>query len=113
MVITQGEKVHIIRRRNFADDLRRHFVGEVKAVDGPVIRVEGTVFIYDSAKCGYLKKAQTRTTIIDVGDSGYIVNILPVDVNIEQLAYKMVKERLVLTDNKSFTLDINEFGVNR
>ena len=113
MVINQGEKVHFIRRRNFVDDLRRHFLGEVKEVDGQVVRVEGYVFIFDPSKCEYLKKVQKRTTIVNLGDSGYIVNIIPIDVNIEQLVYKRIKEKLVVTDDKSFSLDINEFGINR
>ncbi len=31
MVLAQGEKVHVILRRNFEGDLRRHFVGEIIA----------------------------------------------------------------------------------
>jgi len=114
MVISKGEKVHIIRRRNFADDLRRHFIGEVKEVNGRVVRVEGYVFIFDSTKSYYFKIDKKRTTVIDLADSGYIVNIIPPDVNIENLVYKESREkRLVVTDEKSFSLDINEFGIKR
>ena len=34
MVLQSGEKVHIVTRRMFDGDLRRHFAGEVKAVAG-------------------------------------------------------------------------------
>ena len=113
MIINKGEKVHIIRRRNFIDDLRRHFLGEVKEVDGTVVRLEGSTFIFDSSRGEFFQKAQKRTTIINLGDSGIIVTIIPVDMNIEQLVYKRVEGKLVVTDGKSFSLDINEFGINR
>ena len=113
MVISQGEKAHIIRRRNFVDDPRRHFIGEIKEVDGQVVRVEGYVFIFDPSKGEFFKKTQKRTTIIDLGDSGYVVNVIPMDINIEQLVYKNDEKTLFVTDGKSFSLDINEFGVNR
>jgi len=113
MIINKGEKIHFIRRRNFIDDPRRHFLGEVKEAEGTVIRVEGRIFVFDLSKGEYLKKARKRTTIINPGDSGYIVNIIPTDVDIEQLVYKRVEGSLVVTDGKSFFLDINEFGANR
>ena len=33
-VIDIGEIIHVITRRNFEGDLRRHFVGTVQAVNG-------------------------------------------------------------------------------
>jgi len=33
-VVQCGDKLHIITRRFIADDIRRHFAGEVTAVDG-------------------------------------------------------------------------------
>lgn len=32
MVLEIGEKVHVMVKRAFVGDIRRHFVGEVKAV---------------------------------------------------------------------------------
>jgi len=29
MVLTAGDKVHVVLRRGFESDIRRHFVGEV------------------------------------------------------------------------------------
>jgi hypothetical protein len=42
VVLEEGEKVHVIARRFFEDDLRRHFVGEVQAVTESAVRLEGT-----------------------------------------------------------------------
>lgn len=44
-------------------------------------------------------------------DSGYIINVLPLKADIEKAAYKKSKEeKLIVTDDISFSLDINEFG---
>ena len=50
-------------------------------------------------------------TIISLGDSGYIVNIIPSSVQIPHVVYKYLPDiGLVATDNQSFVLNINEFG---
>jgi hypothetical protein len=114
MVVNKGEKAHVITRRHFDGDLRRHFIGEVKEVDGPTVRIEGFVYIWDSAKNQFVKKPEKRTSIIDLATSGYIVNLIPADVNIDKVVYKLsAQNNLVVTDSKSFSLDINEFGPRR
>jgi hypothetical protein len=46
-----------------------------------------------------------------LGDSGYIVNIVDSGVKIDSVSYKYtIDAGLVATDNKSFTLNISEFG---
>ena len=44
-VIDVGDKVHIITRRLFEDDIRRHFVGEVTRVSGELQEVQGYTFV--------------------------------------------------------------------
>jgi hypothetical protein len=36
-----GDKVHIITRRRFESDMRRHFVGEVIGISGELCRLRG------------------------------------------------------------------------
>lgn len=40
-VLEAGERVHIVERRFFVDDVRRHFVGVVKAYDENSLRIIG------------------------------------------------------------------------
>ncbi|HLC03620.1 MAG TPA: hypothetical protein VJK02_11330 [Anaerolineales bacterium] len=47
MVITVGEEVHIITRRLFENDLRRHFAGLVEEVSRSLLRARGHVFVFD------------------------------------------------------------------
>ena len=113
MVIELGEKVHIITRRKFEEDLRRHFLGVVLAVDGSLVRLEGYTFVFNANKNAFIKRPEKRVRIYDLSDSGYIVNIIPKEAELENVSYKMSELRLFVTDGKTFSLDINEFGPHR
>ena len=114
MILTKGEKLHIVLRRFFEDELRRHFLGEVVALDQTLARLEGYAFIFDHNKNQFVRKPEKRTRVIGLGDSGLIINILPSDADLDTAKYTLTKEGiLVVTDGKSFSLDINEFGSTR
>ena len=114
MLIEIGEKVHVVVRRSFETELRRHFIGEIKAANGSTARIDGYAKVFDKNKNTFIKKPSVRTTIMDLSDNGYWVNILPRDVNISELKYIYDNEKkLTLSDGKSFALDINEFGAIR
>ena len=114
MVVEISEKVHIMTRRKFEQDIRRHFVGTVLASDGTVVRMEGYTFIFDAHKDNFTKRPEKRTRIFDLSDSGYIVNIIPKETVLEKVIYTFTPDRrLVVTDEKSFSLDIHEFGPMR
>jgi hypothetical protein len=59
MVLTEGEKVHVITRRLFDNDLRRHFVGEVKAVSDVAVRLEGYAFVLNIPATTDTKRGQS------------------------------------------------------
>jgi hypothetical protein len=114
MIIGKGEKIHVMMRRMFEGQVRRHLAGEVLQAEGSVVRVRGFVFIYDETKAQYVKKANERTTILDLSESGYIVNVLPESVIVGELRYETIDRTfLVVVDGRGFSLDINEFGVKR
>ena len=113
MVVEIGEKIYIMTQRRFEQDIRRHFVGTVLTSDGSVVRKEGYTFVFDSNKDNYDKRPEKRTRIFDLSDSGYIVNIIPKETVLEKVIYKLSDRRLVVTDEKTFSLDVNEFGPMR
>lgn len=114
MLIEPGEKIHVIMRRTFESQVRRHLAGEVIAVSGAAVRVTGYVFIYDDRAARYVRKNSKRTTILDLGSSGYIVNIIPPSVDLESVRYETIdREELFFTDGKDYRLNINEFGPRR
>jgi len=111
MILEQGDKLHVMTRRGFNEDLRRHFVGEVQAATETTARAEGYVFVFDVTVNEFVKRPEKRVRIFGLADSGHIINVLPRTVDIEAVHYGQSKDqRLVLTDDKSFSLDINEFS---
>lgn len=113
MLVGIGEYVHVIERRRFDMDLRRHFVGRVDHVGGSTMRVTGYAFIYDTGRTAYVRSAERRTRLVPLGTAGLIINIAPPDTDLEAVRYEDKAGRLVVTDGGSFSLDINEFGRNR
>ena len=114
MLISVGEKLHVITRRLFDGDLRRHFAGVVTAVEGDIVRLEGYVFVFDTRTNTWDRRDERRTRIVGLGDSGHIIKVIPGEVDLRDLNYQMDATRhLVVTDGKKFALDINEFGSQR
>jgi len=113
-VLKIGEKVHIMVRRAFIGDLRRHFVGEIKESGDTAIRVDGYTFILDEGTNGYYRKPELRTRIFSVVDGRTIINVISPLTLIEKVTYRLAEENnLVATDGENFQLDINEFGPRR
>jgi hypothetical protein len=111
MIIEEGSKVHIVHRALFDKSTRRHFFGEIVEADGALCRIEGFAFIFDVKSETYKKRPEKRTTIVDLGSSGFIVNIVDSSVDINSVTYRYVRDvGLVITDDKNFVLNINEFG---
>lgn len=114
MLIEPGEKIHVIMRRTFESQVRRHIAGEVVAASGAEVRVTGYVFVYDERSAQYVRKNTRRTTILDLGSSGYIVNIIPQTIDLDTVRYETIdRSELFFTDGKDYRLNINEFGVRR
>jgi hypothetical protein len=114
MVLEEGEKVHVITRRLFDNDLRRHFVGEVQAASEVAVRLEGYVFVFNPGNNQYERRPERRLRVISLADSGNIINVIPAYVDLDALSYQTSAEnRTVFTDSKSFSLDINEFSAIR
>ncbi|PLW67085.1 hypothetical protein [Pseudohalioglobus lutimaris] len=111
MIIEVGEKVHVVYRSLYENSTRRHFIGVVVSAQDALCRIEGYAFVYDAKKTEFEKKDKLRTTIIDLAESGYVVNIVDTGVDIKDVHYRyMSGVGLMATDGKDFLLDINEFG---
>jgi hypothetical protein len=114
MIFEPGEKIHVIIRRLFETDLRRHFIGEIVGVSGLVVKVKGRVIVFNSVTNQYELKPDIRIRILSLIDARNIINVIPREANIEDTKYVLTHEkRLVVTDGESFTLDINEFSTSR
>ena len=113
MILEQGEKVHIVERRYFADDLRCHLVGEVTTCTEQAIRLEAYLWVYDIANGRFVRKPEKRERIVCLGDR-VTINVLPTEADLDAVRYATDPERgLVATDGRSFTLEVTEFTVMR
>ena len=109
-VLTVGEKLHIMTRRIFADDVHLHFVGEISAVAGSLFKAQGYSFVFDSQTNSYVKHPTLRTRLFSLSDAGHIITVIPREVDLNSLEYRLISGRLAITDGRGFALEINEFG---
>ena len=110
MLLDVGDKVHVIERRQFDSDVRRHFFGVVERVDSGAMRITGYVFVYDPGSSSYVRGAMQRTRVIPLGSAGFVINVAPNETEPVDVRYVEQHGRLTVTDGGSFSLDINEFG---
>jgi hypothetical protein len=108
MVVEPGEKLFIVARRLFESDFRRYFVGEVKAATESTVRLEGYTFAFDAGS-GKFVRGEHRGRIFGLGDSGFIIIIIPKDANLDKVSHRFSeKGKRVLSDGKTFELDESE-----
>ena len=106
MIAKPGENIHVITRRNFEGELRRHFVGKIIEMFETTARIEGHLYIFNSVDSQFVRIPKERTTIVDLAESGYIVTIIPPEVVIDHLRYELSDQgKLIATDNQGFSLD--------
>ena len=111
-LIDVGEKIHIITRRIFDGDLRRHFSGTVRAIDGATVRAQGYTFVFNANANEYRRRPEVRTRIFGLSDAQLIVNVIHPETILENMVYVVRNDRLVVTDGGKFTLDVNEFSAS-
>ena len=110
-LLNPGEKIHVIHRRRFEKDVRRHFVGQVEAYEQGIARASGYVFVIDDlSKHLFVKRPDQRTKLVPVASGDLIVNVIPEDVDLEHVAYELKDRMLTVTDGSGWNMDVKEFG---
>jgi hypothetical protein len=109
-LLKNGEIVHLIEKRAFPDDVRRHFVGEIEVASDRAIRLRGYLFVYDSGASKFLRKPELRIRVVPL-DNRVVINVLPEGISMEDVHYIHDADgNLSLTDGREFELDISEFS---
>jgi hypothetical protein len=107
MLLNRGDKVFIVERRLFEQDLKRHFVGEVEVCTDIGFRAKGYPFFYHPTAQTYVRKPKPRSRVFPF--QGYlIINVLPRDCDVESVNYVASEIGTTLTDRKSFEMDISD-----
>lgn len=109
-VVTIGDKLHVITRRLFENDMARHFMGEVVGNTGSLCELEGYVMVFVPGQGEWVRRPERRRRIFSLAEAGHIVNRLPRSVEIDGLLYERIDGELLVTDGKEFELNIDEFG---
>ncbi len=110
-MLNPGEKIHVIHRRQFEKDARRHFVGQVELYQDGVARAVGYVFVVDDLnKHMFVRRPDRRTKLIPIASGDVIVNVLPPEVDLDQVHYELKDRSLFVTDGQGWSMDVKEFG---
>lgn len=108
MILKKGEKIHVIHRRNFEKEARRHFVGVVEAYEGGVARVTGYVYTVDRTKYNFVRRPELRTRIVSLVGGDLFVNVIPASVDLDKVVYKQENKAVRVTDGSDWFLDLSE-----
>jgi hypothetical protein len=109
MILKEGEKVHVIHRRNYEKDNHRHFIGVVEAYEEGVARITGHVYTVDTANFTFMKRPEVRTRLVSVVSGDVLVNIIPSKVNLEKITYKQERKAVRVSDGSDWHLDLSEY----
>ncbi|HVS16390.1 MAG TPA: hypothetical protein VMV46_20950 [Thermoanaerobaculia bacterium] len=112
MILNPGEKVHVLVRRRFDGDVRRQLVGEVVAAGEGAVRLRSYSFSFEPAFNLYSRSAEVREQILSLVEGGHLITLLPAEVELEKLEFRMANNRTVLTDG-AFVLEVEESGGRR
>jgi len=110
MILKQGEKIHVIHRRQFEKDPHRHFVGLVDAYENGLARATGNIYTADLTKGVFFRRPEKRTRIIALASGDVLVNVIPDSVNLDAVVYKQEKKSVRVTDGSDWFLDISEMA---
>ena len=100
----------MIHRRQMEREPHRHFVGVVEAYENGVARVTGYVYTVDTIKSAFFRRPDKRTRILAISSGDLLVNILPPEVNLDKIVYKLEKKAVRVTDGSEWYLDISELA---
>lgn len=112
-ILSKGEKIHVLIRREFENDIRLRFVGEVVEATDTVVRLRGYAFVFDRGVNAFVRSAEQMERIISLVDSGNIIHVIPREIKLEELHFVEERDRNVLTDGKSFSITTDAFGARR
>jgi len=113
MPIEPSAKIHVAERRAFETDVRRHFVGEIVEARDAYVVARGFTFVYDTATAEFVKRPEVRTRVIPLVDARLCINVIPESVDLAEVTYASIGGKAIVTDGDAWSLDVQEFGINR
>jgi|GEM_PF-5404315 len=62
-LLQPSDKIHLIIRRNFDGDIRRHFIGEIVRTAEATLLARGFVFVFETGTNNYIRRPDRRTRV--------------------------------------------------
>jgi hypothetical protein len=110
-ILSPGEKVHVMHRRHFEKDARRHFGGEAESCEQGIARAAGYGFVVDDLnKHRFVKRPERRTKLIPISSGEVIVKVISASVDLAQGHYELKDRARHVTDGKAWRIGVKEFG---
>ncbi len=110
MILEKDEKVFIVERKYFNEDVRRFFCGEVIACSENLLRAKGYVWFMSHRLNQFVKKPELRERIFCLNNR-LVINVMPRDLDLGLVHYSFDQKRgHLITDGKDYSLNIDEFG---
>lgn len=109
-LLEKGEKLHVIERRMFDGDVRRHFVGEVEACSETAVRVTGYAFVCNAGTGNFDRREPERTRIIPLNSSGVVVYVIPREIDVESVRYEWATGNRLVVRSGRWQLFLDEFA---
>jgi hypothetical protein len=112
-LLEKGEKVHVIERRLFDGDTRRHFVGEVEGATEVAARVNGYTFVCNPMTGNFDRREPARTRIIPLGAAGLVLYVIPKEIEVEAVRYEWTAGNRLVVRAGRWELFLDEFASAR
>lgn len=109
MLIEIGEVIHVIERRGFESDVRRHFAGRVDHVEPTLIRATGVIYAFHAGRRIFERRPQERIRIYSLSDARNSINVLPSTVEPEGLKYSWTEREELIVRQGDWSMDLTEF----
>lgn len=109
MIFKPEEKLLIIERRTFQEDIQRHFIGVLVAATDHNIRIIGHPWVYNFKLGMYERRPEQRERVFHLSERQVII-VLPPEADLEAVRYSINAGRQAyVTGGQTFSLEITEF----
>jgi hypothetical protein len=102
-----NDRVLVIDRKLFRDDVTNMFVGVVEDYEEGFVRARGYAYHIHPYEMGTERRAEERVRLISLY-SGDVIYVLPLELNIAQIQIRRSPKTLILTDGQSFSMDLTD-----
>jgi hypothetical protein len=105
--VHSNDRILVVDRKLFRDDLTNMFVGVVEDYEEGFIRARGYAYHIHPYEMGAERRADERVRLVSLY-SGDLVYVLPRELNLAQIQIRRSPKSLILTDGQSFTMDLTD-----